>query len=276
MVLTQQSNLNVSGDKTHKMIIKCQYCHNNFRIFSYRKGIAKYCSRRCVDLSKKGKKNHLIKYTIKGICLNTGKTHFGKGFTPWNKNTKGLIKSNSGSFKKGQVPWNKNLKNKENCPMCNKEFLTNEKGRRHKTCSTICKIQAIKNARAKQIITQEHRKAISESTKGRKLTKEHIAKISGSNNYHWKGGSDNPIKKLRGSFEYKKWRMEVYRRDYWTCQICRIKGKKIWADHIKPFSLFPEFRFDINNGRTLCIDCALKLPTHGSRIYNYQNTIGIN
>ena len=30
-----------------------------------------------------------------------------KGFTPWNKNTKGLVKPNKGSFKKGHTPWNK-------------------------------------------------------------------------------------------------------------------------------------------------------------------------
>ena len=48
------------------------------------------------------------------------KTEFKKGATPWNKNTKGLIKPNSGNFKKGhvpingfkkgQVPWNKNIR----------------------------------------------------------------------------------------------------------------------------------------------------------------------
>ena len=51
--------------------------------------------------SKKGK-------FIKGHQqLNSGKTHFKKGFTPWNKGTKGLVKPNSGSFKKGQVSPNK-------------------------------------------------------------------------------------------------------------------------------------------------------------------------
>jgi len=66
---------------------------------------------------------------IKGICDNTGRTHFKKGFIPWNKgltketdkrinykrptkfrkghiswlkNTKGIVKPNSGCFKKGQ------------------------------------------------------------------------------------------------------------------------------------------------------------------------------
>ena len=252
------------------MIIQCQYCHNNFKIFFCRKNTAKYCSKNCFNLSKKGRQNHLIKYTIKGKCLNNGRTHFKKGIISWNKNTRGICKSNSGSFKKGMVPWNKGNKEISNCLICNKKYIIHRNGNKHKTCSYECKIKAIQKGRFKQLITDKHRLAISKGLKNIPKSKEHIAKISGSNNYHWKGGSDNPIKKLRSSFKYKQWRLKVFRRDYWTCQICGIKGKKIWADHIKPFLLYPETRFDINNGRTLCIDCALKLPTHGSRVYSFK------
>ena len=46
---------------------------------------------------------------VKGICDNTGRTHFKKGFTPWNKgkNT-GLVPK--AAFKKGCIPWNKGIK----------------------------------------------------------------------------------------------------------------------------------------------------------------------
>lgn len=33
------------------------------------------------------------------------KTQFKKGLIPWNKDTKGIMKSNKTSFKKGQIPW---------------------------------------------------------------------------------------------------------------------------------------------------------------------------
>jgi len=56
------------------------------------------------------------------------------------------------------------------------------------------------------------------------------------------------------SFEYKLWRTAVFERDKYTCVWCGHKGY-VEADHIKPFALFPELRFAIDNGRTLCRPC---------------------
>lgn len=75
------------------MIKKCLICHKDFKTYSFliAKGYGKYCSSQCYGRSMVGKpSSHPNK---KGICLNTGKTHFKKGFTPWNKNTKGVMKA---------------------------------------------------------------------------------------------------------------------------------------------------------------------------------------
>lgn len=66
--------------------------------------------------------------------------------------------------------------------------------------------------------------------------------------------------------EYRKWRVTVFERDNYTCQLCGLRGVELNADHIKPYSLYPELRYVAGNGRTLCVPCHLKQPTHGSRL----------
>lgn len=83
-------------------------------------------------------------------------------------------------------------------------------------------------------------------------------------------GKRTANKVIRQSTEYKKWRLSVFERDNYTCVECgdhnyegRGKTVELHADHIKPFALFPDLRFDINNGRTLCKPCHLNTGTYG-------------
>lgn len=80
-------------------------------------------------------------------------------------------------------------------------------------------------------------------------------KSFGEQNPNWKGGVTPICKKIRTSLEYKKWRMKVFFRDNFICQGCGIRGCYLEAHHIKSFSKFPELKFDVNNGVTLCLDC---------------------
>ncbi|MCK9371075.1 HNH endonuclease [Candidatus Dojkabacteria bacterium] len=91
-------------------------------------------------------------------------------------------------------------------------------------------------------------------------------KISGKNHYLWKGGVTPLRKKVEKSLQYKLWRRAVFERDDYTCQICGQRGGELNADHIKPFALFPEFRFDINNGRILCVPCHKTTDTYGIKL----------
>jgi 5-methylcytosine-specific restriction endonuclease McrA len=63
--------------------------------------------------------------------------------------------------------------------------------------------------------------------------------------------------------KFRRWREAVFKRDDYTCQFCKERGGELHPDHIKPFALFPRLRFDINNGRTLCVACHRKTPTWG-------------
>lgn len=87
----------------------------------------------------------------------------------------------------------------------------------------------------------------------------------GADSNFWRGGKTDEAKRLKSSAEYRQWREEVFRRDWYTCQICGEYGGKLHADHIKRFSAFPELRFDVDNGRTLCESCHKETPTYGRR-----------
>jgi hypothetical protein len=155
--------------------------------------------------------------------------------------------------------------------------------RRHQTEETKKKLSAILKGKKK---TEEHRRNMSLATKGipkpdsvrwklgRKASKETRRRMSeshrGSKGPGWRGGI-NPINDtIRKSIDYALWREAVFERDNYTCVWCGVRGGKLNADHIKPFCLFPELRFAIDNGRTLCKPCHQKTDTWGSKALKYN------
>ncbi len=127
-----------------------------------------------------------------------------------------------------------------------------------------------------RIVSKETREKISRSNKGVQKgprpwsdeERKHQSEIrKGSKSHFWKGGV-TPINELaRRSVKYKMWRESVFKRDDWTCQFCKTRGGELHADHIKPFALFKELRYDLSNGRTLCAPCHRKTDTYGSKVH---------
>mgnify|MGYP001609899779 CR=1 FL=1 len=54
---------------------------------------------------------------------------------------------------------------------------------------------------------------------------------------------------------YKQWRLAVFARDEFTCQLCRERGGRLEANHIRRWAETPLLRFHIPNGITLCRKC---------------------
>lgn len=150
-------------------------------------------------------------------------------------------------------------------------------GKKHKPHSEETKLKIGLGNRGKKL-SEEVKTKISNFRKGKKHTEITKLKISlankgkkrpsGKKHYAWKGGITSVNEKIRKSLEYKLWRKAIFERDNWTCVWCGDnKGGNLNADHIKPFSLFPELRFAIDNGRTLCNKCHRKTNTYGWNIF---------
>lgn len=161
-----------------------------------------------------------------------------------------------------------------------------------------CKIPWNKGLKGKQTawnkgknISQKHKDNLSKARKGTKQPNlvgpkngmygkiphnkgkigVYTSKRKGEKSNFWKGGVTPINRKIRTSTEYYLWRKSVFERDNYACIWCG-SVEKIEADHIKPFSLFPELRFAIDNGRTLCNPCHRTTDTYGNKINTYKLT----
>lgn len=112
-------------------------------------------------------------------------------------------------------------------------------------------------------LSENTRKKIGLTRLGIKLSKEHKDKIgigvrrknlAGENHWNWRGGKAKDRHKVR-TVRYKQWVSDIFSRDNWTCQTCRVRGTYLQAHHIKAWAYYPELRYEINNGVTLCVEC---------------------
>lgn len=135
-------------------------------------------------------------------------------------------------------------------------------------------------------ISDETKKKMSLSSKGKKKTPESIRKMTetkrnnpryGERSSNWKGGKTRLTQLVRSSFQYRQWRSDVFERDNYFCTGCGKKSNgDIEVHHIKQMAQIIADRkvntieeavrceelWNINNGVTLCVECHKKTDTY--------------
>jgi HNH endonuclease/NUMOD3 motif len=82
----------------------------------------------------------------------------------------------------------------------------------------------------------------------------------GERSPNWKGGVTPQNKLLRQSPQYADWRSAVFARDNYSCCLCGDnRGGNLHAHHICSWADYPQLRFEVSNGQTLCASCHAKV-----------------
>lgn len=121
----------------------------------------------------------------------------------------------------------------------------------HSAIVTKHSVQNLVKARAS--ITPESRAKAGDSMRG--IGRPHTR---GLNSWLWRGGTSPERSILSHREEYRAWRRAVLKRDASTCQGCGRCGGSLHAHHKKQWALYPELRYDVSNGITLCASCHTK------------------
>lgn len=168
------------------------------------------------------------------------------------------------------------------CPVCQKEFY---KSLSECKFSVHCSVQCYSITQSKNKVSvicdycgKEHFRSPSYIKWQiiRKI-KNHFCSIScgvkfrsprGEKNPLWKGGISRAYLYGYHTTEYKKWHNDVFERDDFTCQLCRVRGTYLHAHHIKGFSKYPNLRFTLSNGITLCKNCHMEVHSNQCKNQN--------
>lgn len=75
----------------------------------------------------------------------------------------------------------------------------------------------------------------------------------GDKNPNWRGGIEWKDPE-RNRYPSKQWVKAVKDRDGWKCTKCGATDR-LHAHHIKRWRDYPELRYDVSNGVTLCHEC---------------------
>ncbi len=88
----------------------------------------------------------------------------------------------------------------------------------------------------------------------KKMSESKMGQNSGPDHYRYISDRSKLNKtNIRGDSGYTEWRKQVWLRDNFTCKIANPNCQgRLEAHHILGWKEYPELRYEINNGITLC------------------------
>lgn len=140
------------------------------------------------------------------------------------------------------------------CLVCKKKFSKEQMYyKERKYCNHICYAE-MKRIRGDRVNwTEEMRANFSRRQKG-------------SANPAWKGGLTKGRTKELNTIQYKRFKELLLKRDNYKCVTCKSK-EKLQIDHVKPWKLYAELRFDPSNAQILCAPCHYKKSSEEGKRY---------
>lgn len=243
----------------------CLECQQQYRIYPYQINSSKFCSRKCQN-------------------IYFGKTHRGAKNPAWNGGTNSprlLLKQcficnkefkveksrkdtakycSKRCFGANQKTFYQQSRNRFFCKLCKVEFYR-KPSINSSFCSAPCRAKFIGQTKVGIPLSEETKKKMSNAQLGKKHPE-----YSGANHWNWKGGKQKDRHK---GTQYARWRKQVFERDNYTCQDCGATGY-LNAHHLLSWVNFPELRFDINNGITVCVSCHAKRDIKHEKIIYAQ------
>lgn len=201
---------------------------------------------------------------ITKICKTCGKEYFIKNSLI--NTSKYCCKDCQNKSKIKKPPWNKGIESKVEvfCDYCGKPKMVIKsqiEKQKHFFCNTEHRGLYMRGSNNVKWVEDKH--TCIDCGKIRDWTKMKRCKVCatkyfrGVNHKNYKNGES--LLKREYNYNYKVFREDVLKRDWYTCQECGYKGKKIEVHHIITVKKDKSKMLDVSNGITLCVSCHKKI-----------------
>jgi hypothetical protein len=178
---------------------------------------------------------------------------------------KGIYKHipHNGTFQRGCVPWIKGRKlspeHKEKIRLAHLGLKHSQEDKEKMSKSQKLRFQKNpawnKGKKMSPEAIENNRKAQTGKKQSIETREKHRQALLGEKNPNYIDGTSKFTAIRYADFRLKLWREQVFKRDNFICQKCLRKGLSLEAHHIKSWAQYPDLRYDLNNGQTLCKEC---------------------